>query len=141
VGGVMRPDIYIVLGGVGLLKGTIRECSTVIVEITKEINPYLIHDKFLANADFKLLNGIIRFGTKFDAHAEVGPIDKRNCELPFAVEVEMGPLRKASKDVVKSEFLKALIPALYAIALKYELPVNGLTTFAESKGFTISRVG
>ena len=100
----MRPDMNVVLGGVSLIKGDIRESGHAMVEITKEINPYLVEDRFLADAPFKLLNGIIRFGTKVDPFAEVGSVDKRNNELPFAVEVEMAPLRRASKDEVKAAF-------------------------------------
>jgi len=135
----MRADINLVLGGVGLIKGDIRESGQAMVEIAKEINPYLVEDGFLAAAPFKLLNGIVRFGTSFEPHAEVGPIDKRNNELPFAVEVEMAPLKRAPREEVKAEFLKALIPALFAIAVKYELPVNGLKAFSELKGFSVSR--
>jgi hypothetical protein len=132
----MRRDFNLVLGGVGLVKGSIRHAGPVMVEIVQEINPYLVDDGFLADASFQLLSGIIRFGTKFDPHAQVGPIDKRNNELLFAVEVELAPLKRASKEEVKAEFLKALIPALFAIALSYRLPVKGLTAFADSKGFT-----
>ncbi|RCS44180.1 hypothetical protein DTL42_17875 [Bremerella cremea] len=135
----MRPDICVVLGGVGLIKGSIRHAGPVMVEISQELNPYLVKDKFLADAPFDLLSGIIRYGTMFDPHAEVGPIDKRNNELPFAMEIELAPLKRASREEVKAEFLKALIPALFAISLEYELPVSGLTAFAESKGFAISK--
>jgi Immunity protein 39 len=135
----MRPDLCVVLGAVGLVRGSLRHAGPAMVEITKEINPYLVGDGFLADAPFGLLHGIIRVGTKFDPHAEVGPIDKRKNQLPFAVEVEMAWVNRTSKEVVKAEFLKALIPALFAIALEYELPVAGLTVFAESKGFTISK--
>ena len=120
-----------------MIRGSVRYGGPAMVEIFDEINPYLVGDGFLADAPFGLLNGIIRYGTKFDPHAEVGAIDKRNNELPFAVEVEMARLKRASKDEVKAEFLKALIPALFAISLEYELPANGLTAFAESKGFTV----
>ena len=135
----MRRDINLVLGGVGLVKGGIRHAGPAMVEITQEINPYLVGDGFLSVASFHLLSGIIRYGTKFDPHAEVGPIDRRNNELRFAMEVDLTLLKRASKEDVKAEFLKALIPALFAIALEYDLPVNGLMAFAESKGFTISR--
>lgn len=101
------------------------------VEITTEINPFLVNDGFLATAPFKLLNGIIRFGSEFDPYAQVGPINKRHGELPFAVEVAMLPLRRATKEVVKAEFLRALIPSLFAIAEKYDLPTNGLTAFSK----------
>lgn len=137
----MRPDICVILGGVGLIKGSIRNAGPSMVEISQELNPYLVKDGFLADAPFDLLNGIIRYGTKFDPHAEVGPIDIRHNELPFAMEVELVPLKRASKEEAKAEFLKALIPALFAISLEYELPVSGLTEFAESKGFSISKDG
>jgi hypothetical protein len=106
----MRPDACLVLGGVGLIRGSVRYDGPAMVEIFDEINPYLVGDGFLANAPFSLLNGIIRYGTKFDPHAEVGPIDRRKNQLPFAVEVEMARIRRASKEEVKAEFLKALIP-------------------------------
>lgn len=135
----MSNDIKIVLGGVGLIKGSIKQAGPALVEIATELNPFLVRDGFLDNSPIEFLNGIIRFGSQFDPHAEVGPIDRRNNELPFAVEVEMAPLKRASKDEVKAEFLRALIPALFAISLDYDLPVNGLIAFAESKGFTISK--
>jgi hypothetical protein len=133
----MRPDINVVLGGVGLIKGDIRECGLAMVEITREINPYLVEDGFLKNAPFELLNGIIRFGTKFDPYAEVGPLSRRRKELPFAVEVEMAPLKRATREEVKTAFQRALIPALFAIAEKYGLPTNGLRKYSELKGFLI----
>lgn len=135
----MRPDLNIVLGGVGLVEGDIRESGFAMVEITKEINPYLVNDGFLANAKFKLCHGIIRFGTKCDPFAQIGPISKRHNELRFAVEVEMGPLKRASREAVKAAFLKALIPCLFAIAVKYELPTAGLIAYSESKGFAVSQ--
>ena len=135
----MRPDLNVVLGGVGIVPGDIREASSAMVEITTEINPYLVEDGFLANAKFKLCHGIIRFGAKCDPFAQIGPISKRHNELQFAVEVEMGPLKRASRDVVKAAFLKALIPCLFAIAVKYELPTAGLIAYCESKGFAVSQ--
>lgn len=135
----MNNKYNLVLGGVGLIKGSIKHAGPAMVEIATEIHPYLEGDGFLANSPISFLNGIIRYGTKFDPHAEVGPIDKRNKELPFAMEVELAHLKRASKEEVKAEFLKALIPALFAISLEYELPVSGLTEFAESKGFAISK--
>ncbi len=131
----MRPDLNLVLGGVGLVKGDIRESGQAMITITKEINPFLVEDGFLANAPFKMLHGIIRFGTEFNPYAEVGPIDRKNEELPFAVEVEMARLKRAPMENVKAEFLKALIPALFAISIEYELPVQGLTAFSEKMGF------
>ncbi|WP_339730426.1 Imm39 family immunity protein [uncultured Gimesia sp.] len=135
----MRPDLNIVLGGVGLIKGSIREAGPAMVEITTELNPFLVEDGFLEDAPFNLLHGIIRFGTKYDPHSQVGPIDKKNNELPFAVEIELDPLRRASKDEVINKFLMALIPALFAIASKYDLPKRGLMKFSELKDFPLPK--
>lgn len=136
----MRSDIHVVLGGVGLVKGNVREAGRAMVEITKELNPYLVKDGFLDNVSFKLLNGIMRFGTKNDPFADMGPINTRSCELPFAVEVEIAPLKRASNEEVKVAFLKVLIPALFAIAAKYDLPINGLRDFSVTKGFNLSQI-
>lgn len=135
----MRPDLNVVLGGVGLIKGSIREAGPAMVAITTELNPFLVEDGFLSDAPFKLLHGIIRFGTKFDSHSQVGPIDYKNNELPFAVEIELAPLRRASKDEVIKGFLAALIPALFTIASKYELPKKGLKHFCELKGLPLPK--
>lgn len=127
----MRSDIKVVLGGVGLIKGDIREAGRAMIAITEEINPFLVSDGFLDGAPFELLNGIIRFGTKRMSSPEIRPIDKKHRELPFAVEVEMAPLKRASVETVKAAFLEVLIPALFEIASKYNLPTSGLASFNE----------
>jgi len=134
----MRNDLHVVFGGVGLVKGDIKEAGQAMVEISQEINPFLTNDDFLTDAPFKLLHGIIRFGTKFDPYAQIGPIDSRHNELPFAVEIEMAPLKRAPKEHVKQAFLAAIIPALFGIASKYNLPTNGLKAFCELNGVPVS---
>ena len=126
----MSKQIAVVLGAVGIIKGSLPQGGPALVEITKEINPYLTKHNFLKNAPFGLLSGIVRYGTKFDPFAEVGPIDKRNGELPFAVEVNLSTLKGASRDEIKARFLDAVVPALDAIASNYDLPRRGLAEFA-----------
>jgi len=132
----MRSDIVLVLGGIGLVKCRIRHPG-LLVEITKEINPFLIQSNFLANAPFKLINGVIRFGTKFDPHAKIGPVSRRHNELPLSVEIDVTPLNRAPREVVKAEFLRALIPALFAISKKYKLPDAGLIACCEHIGVAL----
>lgn len=134
----MNPHINVVFGGVGIIKGDITQASQAMIEITKEINPFLIEDGFLTSAPFKLINGIIRFGTKCDPYAQVAQVDKRHNELQFAVEVEMAPIKRATKDVVKEAFLEVIVPALFSIAAKYDLPTNGLKSFCDSKDASTS---
>lgn len=127
----------VVLGGVGIIKGSINEAGPAFVDIFDEINPWLIEDGFLTNAPFKLINGIIRFGTGHDKTVEIGPIDRRNNELPFTAQVAMLPLRRAPKDEVKQVFLSVVIPALFSIAAKYELPTRGLQAYCQANGLSV----
>jgi Immunity protein 39 len=118
----VTPNASIVLGGVGLVKGSIRNAGSVMVEICQELNPIMLRDGFLANAPFKLLSGIIRYGTKCDSFPEKPRIDKRHHELQFAVEVNMPELRAFSRTQVKQSFLQVLRPALYSISAEFDLP-------------------
>ncbi len=130
----MKHDLSLVLGGVGLVRGDIRESGPVMVEITREINEYLRRDDFLKGSPFKLLSGIVRFGTKFDPYAALGRINSRHKELQFAVEVDIVPLKRASKQEVKAAFLSVLIPAIFRIAATYHLPTRELSDFSRVVG-------
>jgi hypothetical protein len=126
----MQSDLCFVLGGVDLVRNRIRQPG-LLAEITLEINPFLVESGFLANAPFKLINAIIRYGRKFDPFAQIGPISRRHNELQLSVEVESASLNRAPREVVKVAFLRALIPGLFAVAKKYDLPTAGLVAYRD----------
>lgn len=108
------------------MKGRIRDAGSVMVEIGEQLEPLLDEIEFVKNAPFKTVSMIIRFGEKTDLTTQFDPIDKRNYELPVAVELEMAKLRFESRDVVKRAFFEATIAVLMDVAHKFDLPAQRL---------------
>lgn len=111
-----------------MIKGRVKEAGIAMQEICYELEPLLKEVGFVDNAPFKTVSMIIRFGEKTDLTPDYDPINKRHSELPVAVEMELAGLRMASKDVVKSAFVKATIDVLIDVAKKYDLPFEALET-------------
>jgi len=128
----MAEQRILLIGGVSLVKGRVREAGLAMKEICDEMEPMLKEIGFVNDAPFKTVNLIIRFGEKTDLTPDYGPIDKRHSELPVAVEMELASLRVASKDVVKSAFVKATIDVLIDVAKRYDLPSQPLEAITAS---------
>lgn len=122
----MSDQRILLIGGVSLIKGRVREAGLAMKEICDDLEPLLKEIGFVDNAPFKTVSMIIRFGEKTDLTPDYEPINKRHSELPVAVEMELSALRVASKDVVKSAFVKATIDVLIDVAKKYDLPSEPL---------------
>lgn len=117
----MSDQRILLIGGVSLIKGRVREAGLAMKEICDDLEPLLKEIGFVDNAPFKTVSMIIRFGEKTDLTPDYEPINKRHSELPVAVEMELSTLRVASKDVVKSAFVKVAIDILLDVAKKYGL--------------------
>lgn len=122
----MSDQRILLIGGVSLIKGRVREAGLAMKEICDDLEPLLKEIGFVDNAPFNTVSMIIRFGEKTDLTPDYEPINKRHSELPVAVEMELSGLRVASKDVVKSAFVKAAIDVLLDVAKKYDLPSEPL---------------
>lgn len=108
------------------MKGRVREAGLTMKEICDELEPMLNEIGFTDNAPFRTVSLIIRFGEKTNLTPDYEPISKRHSELPVAVEMELSGLRTASREVVKSAFVKATIDVLIDVAQKYNLPCQPL---------------
>jgi hypothetical protein len=122
----MAEQRILLIGGVSLIKGRVKEAGIAMKEICDELEPLLQSIGFVENAPFKTVSMIIRFGEETDLIPKYEPISKRYCELPVAVEMELASLRMASKEVVKSIFVRATIDVLVDVAKKYDLPIGPL---------------
>lgn len=122
----MSEQRILLIGGVSLVKGRVREAGSVMQEICNELEPLLKEISFVDNAPFKTVSMIIRFGENTNLNPEYEPINKRHSELPVAIELELASLRTASKEVVKDAFVKATIDVLADVARKYNLPAEPL---------------
>ncbi|HBV20919.1 MAG TPA: hypothetical protein DEF07_04265 [Nitrosomonas sp.] len=126
----MIEQRILLIGGVSLVKGRVKESGLVMKEICDELEPMLQEIGFVDNAPFKTVSMIIRFGEKTDLTPDYDPINKRYSELPVAVEMELASLRIASKETLKNAFVKATIDVLIDIARKYNLPCESLEAIA-----------
>ena len=122
----MATQRILLIGGVSLIKGRVREAGIVMQEICNELEPILKEIGFVNNAPFNTVSLIIRFGENNNLVPEYGPINKRYSELPVAIEFELEGLRLANKDAVKSEFVAATLSVLLDVAKKYALPSKPL---------------
>ena len=118
----MAEQRILLIGGVSLVKGRVKEAGPVMREICDELEPLLQDMEFLDKAPFKTISMIIRFGKKNDLTPQYDPINKRHSELPVAVELQLAGLRTANKDEVKAAFVTATIDVLLDVSEKYGLP-------------------
>ena len=129
----MSKQRILLIGGVSLVKGRVRNAGLVMQEICNELEPLLSEIGFVDNAPFKTVSMIVRFGENTNLIPEYESINKRHCELPVAVEMELAGLRIASKEVVKDAFFKAAINVLIDVAHRYNLPVGSLEEIKDGK--------
>ncbi len=122
----MAEQRILLIGGVSLVKGRVKEAGLVMAEICDELEPLLDEIGFVNAAPFKTVSVIIRFGTKTDLVPDYDRIDKRHCELPVAVEMELPALQILSRELLKTKFIKATIDVLVDVGNKYKLPVDHL---------------
>lgn len=122
----MSNQRILLIGGVSLIKGRVKEAGLVMKEICDDLEPLLQEIGFVSSAPFKTVSMIIRFGDKTDLTPDYEPINQRHSELPVAVEIELSSLRLASRDVVRNAFVKATIDVLLDVAKKYGLPFEML---------------
>lgn len=124
----MSEQRILLIGGVSLVKGRVREAGLVMQKICNELEPFLKEIGFVDNAPFKTVSMIIRFGEKTNLNPEYEPINKRHSELPVSVEFKLSSLCTASKEAVKNAFVKATIDVLADVAHRYNLPADQLKT-------------
>ena len=110
------------IGAVSLVKGRVREVGLVMQDVMNLLEPRMASAAFLVNAPFKTVHLIIRFGDKTDLEVEYQPINKRDMELPVAVQLELAPLRMASREVALAAILQATTAVLADISKRYGLP-------------------
>jgi hypothetical protein len=76
---------------------------------------------FLTGAPFKTVQLVFRFGEKTDLRVDYQRITEKDLGLPVAVQLELAPLRMASREAVRDALLTATIAVLDDIATKFNL--------------------
>lgn len=119
----MSEQRVLLIGGVGLVKGRIRDAGPVMAEICDEWEPHLRACHFVRDAPFKTVSLIIQFGDTESEAREFMRIDGRRGELPVNYEIPMARLRRETRERVAAEFRRVTKLVLIATAEKYGLPV------------------
>lgn len=127
----MAHDRKLVIGGVALVKARLKNTGSAMVCVCDEIDPILLESKFFADAPFKCISLIIRYGLENKYEPVYQRINKTHGDLPISVEVDTHQLLGADLEGVKTIFRRATIEALLHVARKYGLPDKMLQEFRE----------
>lgn len=112
-------------GGVALVKGRLRYAAQSMEQ--DKIEDLLVKSNFFETAPFKWVGLMYRYGTKNLIIPEYDRIDKKDGELPIAIELKMEVIEWASKNNLKLLYNILMIGALEAlihVGKKYKLPVH-----------------
>lgn len=107
----------LLIGGVGLVKGNIKDAGKAMVSICDELEPSFSGEMY-ENTPFETVSLIFRYGTKITL-PEIGRINKKHAELEVAVELPMSELRIMRYDDLRARFKAETLRALIAIGDKY----------------------
>lgn len=98
-----------------------------VVSMQDDIEKIIIDSNFLENAPFKWVGLFFRLGIKNDLIPEYQRIDKKDGELPIAVEIDFELLKWADDhdvQLLKDLFMMAGLEALIHVGKKYKLPID-----------------
>jgi hypothetical protein len=120
-----------VIGGVGLRRGSIRPpAGPVMVAVAEDINTHLIACDWLADAPFRLVSMILRYGDA-KPNTEINRIDKRHSELPVARELSFDECRERGRSGTLFElFLRETVIAMSDVSKRYKLPMSWIDAYS-----------
>lgn len=127
----MRHNRKLVIGGVALVKARLKNTGPALVFVSDEIEKVLVGSDFFAQAPFKCISLIIRYGLKNKFEPVYQRINKTHGDLPIALEVDTHEILGADVETVKQLFRKATLQALLHVAEKYDLPRTQIREFQE----------
>lgn len=122
----MAHNRKFVPGIVALVKERIKN-TKLVIQVQDEIEKLIIESHLLDNAPFKWVGLIYRYGLKNKLKPEYDRIDKKDGELPIAVELDTRILQWADEhdlQLFKDIFIIAALEVLLDIGQKYNLPTD-----------------
>jgi hypothetical protein len=122
----MQDNRTLLIGGVGLIRGRVRDAGAIMVEICDELEPLLRSIGYTDQAPFKTVSLVLRFGNKTQIEPEYGHLDIKHSEMPVSIELEMSKLQSKKRDEIKRDFMIATLSVLIAVARSYGLREDAL---------------
>lgn len=117
----MNNQRHILVGAVSLVKGKVRNDGMAMVAVCDALEPVVAD--WLANAPFKTVSLIIRYGSEGTDEVDIGPIDSSHCELPVSVQVALSDVQALGMDPegMESFLHQHTLRALAAVGQRYSL--------------------
>lgn len=126
----MAHDRKLVIGGVALTMARLKHAimAPAMNQARNALENEMIRSGFLDGAPFRWVGLIIREGLVDEAEPHYQRIDKKDGELPLAIEVDTHRLLGASMDQAEKIFRRAALLSLVHAGEKYGLNVERMRT-------------
>jgi hypothetical protein len=122
-------DRKLVLSAVSLVEGRVRNDGLAASQIRDELERVIIEAAWFPSAPFKWVGLIFRYGLAMEEEPHYRRIDKKDGELPLAIEIDIRRIRELNDQPEKMKaFLKVIVvKCLLSVARRYKLPSEKLT--------------
>jgi hypothetical protein len=120
----MSSSRILLIGGVGLTKGRVRNLGAALKNVSESLGEHLREIGWPGQARFESVSLILRYGIVVSEKIEIGSINDRYKELNVAVQVCLSELQQVQdeprslEEAVRAHTLRAL----KAVATRYNLP-------------------
>jgi hypothetical protein len=130
----MAHDRKLVISGVALTMARIphKRNAAAAIGVRDALEKELIESGYLANAPFRWVGLIVRYGLIDEVQPHYQRINKKYGDLPLAIEIDVRRLLDVSEDEMAAVYRKATLVALIHAGEKYRLPVERLRYLVES---------
>jgi hypothetical protein len=99
--------------------------------VRDDIEQRLIELDFLADAPFKWVGLVIRYGLRNETRPQYERINKTHGDLPIAIELDARELKEMSAEVLSKTFTVATLEALLDVARQFDCPAQPLRACLE----------
>lgn len=130
----MAHNRKLVLSAVSLVKARVRADIVVMPQIRDELERVLIDAGWFPGAPFRWIGLVVRYGLKMEEKPHFKRIDKKDGELPLAIEVDTHRILELDKqpENLKVFFRSVVICCLLSVARRYQLPSEELVKALEA---------
>lgn len=113
----------VLIGGVGLVKGRIKNIGQAMVSVCDEVKTVIEQSNAFEDMPFKEINMVIRWAEESVSEPEIGPLHKSKQSLDVATTISLreGKAVENNPDRLKSLVKAELTKALNSIEVKYGL--------------------
>jgi len=116
-------DYPVLIGGVGLVKGRIKNIGQAMASVCEDVKPVIEKNRVFEGMPFKEINMVIRWGDERMEAPEIGPLRRtqKSLEVATTISLEEGKAVENSPEKLKGMIKGELIKVLRELETKYGL--------------------